>query len=107
MSYLPAAVAGRWFCLCLILDPYSRKIVGCEVHESDSSDHAAHLAKRTALAEGVHALAAGFASSPPRNVTRGRITPSWLRVMRCTSRRATSIGAAGLGIPVTGLRWQP
>jgi transposase InsO family protein len=56
MTYLPAAVAGCWFYLYLILDVFSRKIVGFEVHDSDDSDHAAHLVKRTALAEGIHAL---------------------------------------------------
>jgi putative transposase len=49
-------VQGRWFYLYLILDLYSRKIVGFEVHETDSADHAAHLARRSALAEGVHAM---------------------------------------------------
>jgi putative transposase len=58
MTFLPAQVAGRWFYLYLILDAYSRKIVGFEVHERDSADHAAHLVKRTALAEGIHAMAA-------------------------------------------------
>lgn len=58
MTFLPATVTGRWFYLYLILDLYSRKIVGWEVHENDSADHAAHLVRRTALAEGVHA--AGF-----------------------------------------------
>jgi len=57
MTYLPAAVLGRWFYLYLILDVYSRKVVGFEVHDSDSAEHAAHLARRTALAEGVHAMA--------------------------------------------------
>jgi transposase InsO family protein len=57
MTYLPAAVIGRWFQLYLILDLYSRKIVGWEVHADDSSDHAAHLVRRTALAEGIAALA--------------------------------------------------
>ena len=56
MTYLPAAVTGRWFYLYLILDVYSRKIVGFEVHDSDDADHAAHLLKRTALAEGIHAM---------------------------------------------------
>ena len=42
----------------LILDLYSRKVVGFEVHDTDSAEHAAHLAKRTALAEGVHAMSA-------------------------------------------------
>jgi transposase InsO family protein len=55
MTFLPATVAGRWFYLYLILDLYSRKIVGWEVHDSDSADHAAHLVQRTALAEGIHA----------------------------------------------------
>ena len=57
MTYLPANVAGRWFHLYLILDLYSRKIVGWEVHETDAAEHAAHLVRRTALAEGIAALA--------------------------------------------------
>jgi putative transposase len=56
MTYLPAAVMGRWFFLYLILDLYSRKIVGWEVHERDDADHAVHLVRRTALAEGIAAL---------------------------------------------------
>lgn len=56
MTYLPATVVGRWFHLYLILDLYSRKIVGWEVHDNDHSDHAAHLVRRTALAEGIAAL---------------------------------------------------
>ena len=55
VTFLPAQVQGRWFYLYLILDLFSRKIVGWEVHDSDSAEHAAHLARRTALAEGVHA----------------------------------------------------
>lgn len=57
MTYLPATVIGRWFHLYLILDLYSRKIVGWEVHANDSSDHAVHLVRRTALSEGIAALA--------------------------------------------------
>ena len=53
MTYLPAIVMGRWFHLYLILDLYSRKIVGWEVHDTDDSDHAVHLVRRTALAEGI------------------------------------------------------
>ena len=54
-TFLPTQVIGQWFYLYLILDLYSRKIVGWEVHETDSADHAAHLVRRTALAEGIHA----------------------------------------------------
>ena len=53
MTYLPAKVMGRWFHLYLILDLYSRKIVGAEVHDSDDADHAVHLVRRTALAESI------------------------------------------------------
>jgi putative transposase len=56
MSYLPAVVMGRWFHLYLILDLYSRKIVGWEVHDTDDSGHAVHLVRRTALAEGIAAM---------------------------------------------------
>ena len=53
MTYLPASVIGMWFHLYLILDLYSRKIVGWEVHDTDDSEHAAHLVRRTALAESI------------------------------------------------------
>jgi putative transposase len=56
MTYLPSQVAGRWYFLYLILDVFSRKIVGFEVHDSDDADHAARLVQRTALAEGIHAV---------------------------------------------------
>ena len=58
LTYLPADVAGRWFYLYLILDVFSRKIVGFEVHDTDDSAHATHLVKRTALAEDIHTLQA-------------------------------------------------
>ncbi len=64
MTYLPAGVLGRWFHLYLILDLYSRKIVGWEVHDSDDSTHAVHLLRRTALAEGI-------ASMPAKPVLHG------------------------------------
>lgn len=56
ITWLPSRVTGQWFYLYLILDLYSRKIVGHEVHAVESGEHAAQLLKRTALAEGVHAM---------------------------------------------------
>ncbi len=56
VTFLPTRVQGQWFYLYLILDLFSRKIVGFEVHDTDQAEHAAHLARRTALAEGVHAM---------------------------------------------------
>jgi putative transposase len=55
MTYLPAGVVDRWFHLYLIMDLYSRKIIGWEVHDSDSADHAPRLVQRTALIESVAA----------------------------------------------------
>lgn len=56
MTFLPATVQGRWFYLYLIQDLYSRKIIGWEIHDRDHADHAVALLKRTALAEGIHAM---------------------------------------------------
>ena len=56
VTFLPAQIQGHWFYLYLILDLYSRKVVGFEVHDTDSAEHAVHLARRTALAEGVHTM---------------------------------------------------
>lgn len=64
LTFLASQVPGRWFYLYLILDVYSRKIVGFEVHESDSSEHAVALLRRTALAGGLHSL-------PQKPVLRG------------------------------------
>src|ERR1700684_135052 len=55
LAFLPAELLGGWFYFYLILDLYSRKVVGFEVHDTDTAEHAAHLARRTALAEGLHA----------------------------------------------------
>ncbi len=52
VTFLPTRVQGQWFYLYMILDLYSRKIVGWEVHGDDDSEHAARLVRRTALAEG-------------------------------------------------------
>ena len=53
MTYLPSHVAGRWFYLFLIMDLFSRKVIGWEVHGSDGAEHATQLLRRTALAENI------------------------------------------------------
>ena len=52
ITYLPSPVRGMFFYLYLILDLYSRKIVGWEVHTQESSAHASALVRRAVLAEG-------------------------------------------------------
>ncbi len=51
ISYLPSWVRGRFFYLYLIVDIFSRKIVGWEVHEREGGEEAAALIQRTVLAE--------------------------------------------------------
>ena len=51
ISYCPSTVIGCFYYLYMIVDIYSRKIVGWEVHESESGDHAANLLERTLWAE--------------------------------------------------------
>jgi putative transposase len=55
MTYLPTDITGRWFYLNLILDTYSRKIVGWEVHKIDDAEHAGRVVQRAALAESIAA----------------------------------------------------
>ena len=42
LAFLPAQIQGRWFCLHLILDLYSRKIVGSRCVTLTVPSHAAH-----------------------------------------------------------------
>jgi transposase InsO family protein len=52
ITYLPGPVRGQFYYLYLILDLYSRKIVGWEVYAQETAAHAATLVQRTVLAEG-------------------------------------------------------
>jgi putative transposase len=52
ITYLASTVAGLFFYLYLIMDVFSRKIVGWEVHTEQGSDHAAALFRQAHLGEG-------------------------------------------------------
>jgi transposase InsO family protein len=51
ITWLPAAVKGMYFYWYMVLDVYSRKIVGHEVHVTESSEQAATLMRKASLAE--------------------------------------------------------
>lgn len=53
ITYLPSGIRGLYFYLYLILDLYSRKIVGWEVQATETGEQAAGLLRRTALAEAI------------------------------------------------------
>jgi putative transposase len=53
ITYLRSTLRGSFFYLYMVLDIWSRKIVGFEVHEQESSDFAAWLLEASCDAEGV------------------------------------------------------
>jgi len=53
ITYLPTTVRGLYFYLYLILDIYSRKIVGWEVYNEESAEYAAKTFRKAYLREGV------------------------------------------------------
>lgn len=54
ITYLASAIVGMFFKLYLIEDIFSRKIVGWEVHETETAEYASELIRRACLAEGIH-----------------------------------------------------
>ena len=54
ITFLATTITGIFYRLYLIMDIYSRKIVGWEVHENESADHAAVLISKACLAEGIN-----------------------------------------------------
>lgn len=53
ITWLPGPAKGVYFYLYLILDIYSRKIVGWEIHDHESSEQASLLVRKTHLREAV------------------------------------------------------
>jgi len=53
ITWLPAEIRGKYFYWYMILDVFSRKIVGHEVHEAESAELASCLMRRASLAEGL------------------------------------------------------
>nr|AFI78436.1 transposase [uncultured bacterium ws020C1] len=53
ITFLASTVVGLFYRLYLVMDIYSRKIVGWEIHDNESASHAAQLIREACLAEGV------------------------------------------------------
>jgi len=53
ITYLPTAVRGVYLYLYLVVDVWSRRIMGWAVHTEESSEHAARLIKAACAAAGV------------------------------------------------------
>lgn len=54
ITYLASNVKGLYFYLYLILDVFSRKIVGWEIYEEESAEHAATLFQKAHLRERIY-----------------------------------------------------
>lgn len=55
ISYLATTIAGKFFYLYLFLDIFSRKIVGFDIFEEESAEHAAIVVSKAYSAEGIQA----------------------------------------------------
>ena len=53
ITYLKGPIRGTFFFLYLIMDVWSRKIVGWEVHESELGEHASRLFEKACAQEGI------------------------------------------------------
>lgn len=53
ITYLTTTVTGLYFYLYLIMDIFSRKIVGWEVYAEESAEHAASIFRKSYLREGI------------------------------------------------------
>ena len=53
ITFLPSQVRGIYFYLYLIMDVYSRKIVGWSIHHEQSADHAAALVQQSCIDESI------------------------------------------------------
>lgn len=54
ITFLASSVRGQLYRLYLVMDVFSRLIVGWEVHERESAEHAAVLIRKACLAQGIH-----------------------------------------------------
>ena len=54
ITFLRTTIVGQFLRLYLVLDIYSRKIVGWEIHETERADYAATLIRQACLTEGIH-----------------------------------------------------
>lgn len=54
ITYLASTLRGVFYYLYLVEDVFSRKIVGWEIHESESAEHASLLIRKACLEENIH-----------------------------------------------------
>jgi len=88
ITYLPTTIRGHFLYLYLIMDVWSRRVVGWEIFERESTDHAAELFRRVCSQKGIDPKGLVLHSdngSPMRGGTM-LATLQWLGVVPSFSR---------------------
>jgi transposase InsO family protein len=88
ITWLPTVVRGSFFKLYLVLDVWSRRIVGWDVHTTETADHAAALIQRIADDSGVdlQGLVLHADNGKPMRGSTMLATLQWLGVVPSFSR---------------------
>ena len=92
ITWMPGPVAGMFFYLYLIVDIFSRKIAGWEVHERESADLAAMLIRQAVMAEGciAHPLVLHADNGSPMKGATMKVTMEKLGITASYSRPRVS-----------------
>jgi putative transposase len=92
ISYLKSPVKGMYYYLYLVMDVFSRFIVGWVVEEVESADHAAHLITRACGAQGIaqDQLTLHSDNGGPMKGATMLSTMQWLGVTSSFSRPSVS-----------------
>lgn len=88
ITWLPTLVRGRYFYLYLVMDVWSRRIVGWEIFDRESPDEAAALIQRICVETGVnpHGLVLHSDNGKPMRGATMIATLQWLGVVPSFSR---------------------
>jgi len=88
ISYLKSPVKGKFYYLYVVVDVWSRKIIGWAVHETESDQLAAALIREAALREGVDAeqLVLHSDNGAPMKGATMLATLQWLGIVPSFSR---------------------
>ena len=97
ITWMPGPIRGGFFYLYLILDIYSRKIVGWEVHQREGAELAAELVRKAVWAEGcfTRPLVLHADNGSPMKGATMKATLERLGVIASYSRPRVSDGRVG------------
>ena len=92
ITYLRSSVRGQYFYLYLFLDIFSRKVVGWEVHESESMELSSKLLENICLAEKIdkNQLHLHSDNGGPMKGATMLVTMQWLGIVPSFSRPSVS-----------------